>query len=145
MNRVLPDDAASGYFTRWKARERSELEEIHASFPVPILEAPLRPQEVIGVEALSALGRDVYGARDPADRLAAGRPIRLEKRGGRPRLEIDLPGASKEEVSVGLRGGDLVVRVRDAERLIALPASVAGLSVGSVRLRDGVLEVAFQP
>jgi hypothetical protein len=38
-----------------------------------------------------------------------------------------------------------VVRVRDAERLIALPASVAGLPLGTVRLRDGVLEVAFQP
>jgi arsenite-transporting ATPase len=145
VNRVLPEGAATGYFERWKERERLELEEIHASFPVPILEAPLRPREVIGVDALRELAGEVYGPRDPAERMASGRPIRLDKRGGRARLEIDLPGASKEEISVGVRGGDLVVRVRDAERLIALPASVAGLPLGTVRLRDGVLEVAFQP
>ncbi|MEN8182923.1 MAG: ArsA family ATPase [Myxococcota bacterium] len=145
VNRVLPEGAADGYFARWKERERMELNEIHASFPVPILRAPLRPTEVIGVEALAALAEEVYGRRDPCERFAVGRPIRLDKRGGRARLEIDLPGATKEEVSVGVRGQDLVVRVRDAERLIALPGSVAGRSVGSVRLRHGVLEVSFQP
>lgn len=145
VNRVLPRDAASGYFALWKERERVEFEEIRASFPVPILEAPLRPQEVIGVDALRLLGDEVYGPHDPAARLASGRPIRVEKRGGRARLEIDLPGASKEEVSVGMRGGDLVVRVRDAERLIALPASLVGLPLGTVRLRHGVLEVDFRP
>jgi arsenite-transporting ATPase len=145
VNRVLPGDAAGGYFARWKARETGELAEIRASFPLPILQAPLRPAEVIGVDALRRLGEELYGERDPAALLARGRPIRLERRAGRTRLEIDLPGASKEEVSVGLRGGDLVVRVRDTERLIALPASVAGLAVGSVRLRTGVLEVVFAP
>ena len=143
VNRVLPGDAASGYFARWKAREQSELAEIRASFPLPILLAPLRPAEVIGVDALRRLGEDLYGDRDPAQLFARGRPIRLERRASRTRLEIDLPGASKEEVSVGVRGSDLVVRVRDAERLIALPASVAGLAVSSVRLRAGVLEVVF--
>ena len=143
VNRVLPGDAASGYFARWKAREQSELAEIRASFPLPILLAPLRSAEVIGVDALRRLGEELYGDRDPAQLFARGRPIRLERRASRTRLEIDLPGASKEEVSVGVRGSDLVVRVRDAERLIALPASVAGLAVGSVRLRAGVLEVVF--
>jgi arsenite-transporting ATPase len=145
VNRLLPGDASAGYFARWKAREQGELVEIRASFPLPILIAPLRPAEVIGVDALRRLGEEVYGERDPAQLFARGRPIRLERRAGRSRLEIDLPGASKEEVAVGVRGADLVVRVRDAERLIALPASVAGLAVGSVRLRAGVLEVVFAP
>jgi arsenite-transporting ATPase len=144
VNRVLPGDACEGYFARWKERERSELSEIHASFPIPILEAPLFPAELIGESALSRLSEAVYGARDPAELMARGRPIRLEKRAGRARLEIDLPGASKEEVDVGVSGGDLAVRVRDAERLIALPASLAGLELERVRLHAGVLEVTFR-
>ena len=36
-------------------------------------------------------------------------------------------------------GDELLVRVRDAQRLIALPASVAGRPVAAVRLADGVL------
>jgi arsenite-transporting ATPase len=143
VNRLLPTDVAEGYFSRWKERERGELADIHASFPVPILTAPLRPHEVIGVEALAGLAADVYAGRDPAERFAKGRPIRLQKHAGRTRLEVELPGATKEEVEVGVRGEDLLVRVRDAERLIALPASVCGLPVGSARLRDGVLEVTF--
>jgi arsenite-transporting ATPase len=145
VNRVLPGDAASGYFARWKERERSELSEIHASFPVAILEAPLFPAELVGPEALGRLAESVYGARDPAALLSRGRPIRVEKRAGHARLEIDLPGASKEEVEVGVHGGDLVVRVRDAERWIALPDSLVGLRLSRVRLHAGVLEVGFQP
>ena len=60
-------------------------------------------------------------------------------------LEIDLPNVSPEEVDVVPVGRDLVVHVRDAQRLIALPDSVSGRAVEDVRLRDGVLEVVFAP
>ena len=65
-NRVLPPDAAHGYFARWAEREAHELGEIEASFPVPILQAPLYPHEVVGADALRRLGTAIYGERDPA-------------------------------------------------------------------------------
>jgi hypothetical protein len=43
------------------------------------------------------------------------------------------------------RGDELLVRVRDAQRRIALPASVAGRAIDSVRLAGGVLAVDFAP
>ena len=52
VNRLLPERAAQGYFARWAERERRELAEIEASFPVPIFRAALRPREPIGVDAL---------------------------------------------------------------------------------------------
>lgn len=75
--------------------------------------------------------------------LCRTRPIRLEKRAGHTQLTIELPGASKDELEMGVRGGELFVRVRDAERRIALPASVAGLPVRSARLEEGRLTVTF--
>ena len=81
--------------------------------------------------------------RDPAAIFTDSRPIRLRKRAGRTRLEVDLPGVSKEEIDVSTRGTDLIVRVRHTSRWIALPASVAGRPIVKVRLRDAVLAVEF--
>ena len=145
VNRVLPDVAAGGYFARWAQRQGEELAEIRASFPVPLLYAPLRPHEVLGAEALGALGAELYGDRDPAALFTRARPIRLRKRGQHALLEIDLPGASKEELRVTRNGERLLVRVRDAERVVTLPASLTGREITSARLEDGVLEVSFAP
>jgi arsenite-transporting ATPase len=143
VNRVLPAEAAGGWFARWAARERGELEAIEASFPIPRLLVPLEPTELRGLPALEGLAETLYARRDPAQRFTEARPIRLVKRLGRPRLEIDLPGARKEELEVRARGGELVIRLRDATRLVALPASVAGRKVARARLEDGVLAVDF--
>jgi arsenite-transporting ATPase len=144
VNRVLPAEAARGYFARWAERERRELEEIERSFPVPLFSALLRPREPIGVDALRRLASEVYGERDPAGRLARGRPIRLEKRDGRTLLEIELPHAAREDVDVTACGDDLLVGVRHAQRRISLPASLVGRPIASARLARGVLEIAFE-
>ncbi len=143
VNRVLPDAAKGGYFARWAEREEEELAEIEASFPIPRLLAPLFQRELRGVDDLRELSAALYAGRDPAEIWSRTRPIRLKKHLGRTRLEIDLPHAQKEEVSVVACGADLVVRVRDAVRLVALPASVAGRAVRGVHLQQGVLRVDF--
>ena len=112
---------------------------------MPLLLAPLQPSEVRGEAALRALADALYAERDPAARFVETRPFRFVRAGGRTRLEIDLPGARKEELEVGLRGDELFVRVRDAARRIALPASIAGRAVGRVRLEAGTLRIEFEP
>ena len=148
VNRLLPESATGGYFTRWAERERQELAQIEQLFPVPLYRAPLRKSEPIGVEALGELASEMFGERDPAELFTRSRPIRLKKRGGRTVMEIELPNVSeaelsREEVEVWAAGAELYIRYRDALRNIALPASVAGRGVESVRVRDGVLEVVF--
>jgi arsenite-transporting ATPase len=145
VNRELPDGARSGWFGRWAERERREQAAIAASFPVPILHAPLHPREVRGVESLARLSREVYGDADPARLFTRQRPVRLRKHAGSTVLEVDLPGASKEEIELRAVGGELAIRVRDAERLVALPASLAGRALAGSRFEDGVLRIRFRP
>jgi arsenite-transporting ATPase len=144
VNRLLPPEAGRGYFARWAERERAELADIERSFPVPLLRAPLHPGEVRGEAALRALSEEIYGARDPAELFVRRRPLRLAKRGGRTVLALDLPTVRADEVDVWVRGDELWIGVRDFERRIALPVSLAGLAVAETGLSDGVLEVAFE-
>jgi HSP20 family molecular chaperone IbpA len=76
--------------------------------------------------------------------IGMARKLGWAKRGRRTTLQIDLPGASKEEIDVVKAGGDLHVHVRDAQRHIALPASLEGRDIESVELRDGVLCLIFE-
>jgi len=144
VNRVLPPEAASGYFARWAERERAELEEIEQSFPVPQFRIPLHSTEPIGVEALRELALETYGDLDPAALFIRTRPIRFIKRNGATVMEIDLVHASTDELDLAVHGDQLLVRVRDARRRITLPDSVAGRSITGAKLNDGVLEVIFE-
>ncbi|MFP6655244.1 MAG: ArsA-related P-loop ATPase, partial [Myxococcota bacterium] len=143
VNREMPESVGKGYFSRWLEIERRELESIEESFPVPIKHVSLRPREVIGTQALEALSRDLFGDDDPAARFSEGRPIRFRRVGGRTRMEIALPGISKEELSVSAKGADLFLQVRDARRLIHLPDSLVGRSIEKVRFREPLLEIHF--
>jgi arsenite-transporting ATPase len=145
VNRVLPREAAGGWLAGWARHEQAQLEVLATSFPLPRFLAPLLPREPIGLEALRGLADALFGDADPARRFCASRPIRLAKRAERTVLEIDLPHATRDEVDVLACGDELLVRVRDAQRRIALPASVAGRGVAGVRLARGVLEIAFAP
>jgi len=148
INRVLPPEAKVGYFARWAEREQLELAEIEQSFPVPRFHAPLLRAEPIGAEALGALAVEVFGDRDPAQLFTRSRPIRLTKRGPRTILEIELGNAATtttpDDLEISTRGDLLYVRVRDIQRRICVPDSVAGRNIASAQLHGGVLEVAFE-
>ncbi|MGE4605884.1 MAG: TRC40/GET3/ArsA family transport-energizing ATPase [Myxococcota bacterium] len=144
VNRVLPPEATGGYFARWAKREQLELAEIEQSFPVPQFHAPLLRSEPLGAAALGALATEIFGSRDPSQFFSRSRPIQLTKRGEQTVLEIELVNADSSELEMSLRGDQLYVRVRDIQRRICVPDSVAGRRVASARINDGVLEVVFE-
>jgi arsenite-transporting ATPase len=144
VNRVLPEVAREGFFARWAAREHEEIDSLAASFGVPLLCAALRAGEPIGLDALGALAREVYGERDPAAILHRGRPLRWRRVGAAALLEIDLPGVAKEDLEVAVAGEEVHLRVRDARRVLALPGSLVGRRLASASLDRDVLTLRFQ-
>jgi HSP20 family molecular chaperone IbpA len=85
----------------------------------------------------------VYAETDPAGCLTRERPLRFARRGGRPLLEVAVPGIPKEEISIASHGRDLQVRVREADRWVTLPDSLWGATVDRIRVEAGILEVEF--
>ena len=144
-NRLLPEAVVDPWFKAWKEAHAEHLDAIEEGFaPVPILKAELASDELVGVDRLRRFADDVYGDLDPAAVLHTGRPLEVEKRGKAHILRLELPFADRDELEVGRRDDELLVRVGPHRRAIVLPDSLRRRHVVSANLRDDGLEIAFE-
>ena len=143
-NRLLPDDVTDPWFKAWKEAHAEHLEAIEHDFsPVPVLRAELAAEELLGPERLRTFGQILYGAVDPAEVLYRGRPLRVEPRDGEPVLVLELPFADRDDLDVGRKDGELLVRVGAHRRAIVLPDSLRRRAVKGATMVGDRLEVTF--
>lgn len=143
-NRLLPEAVVDPWFAEWRARHAEHLAAIEDGFaPLPILRAELAADELVGVDALRGFGAGLYGDVDPAGVLHEGEPMRVERRGSGYELLLELPFADRDDLELGRRDDELLVRVGGHRRAIVLPDSLRRRPVGAASLRDGRLRVLF--
>lgn len=143
-NRILPATLRGAYFERWGRAQAAHLKRVREGFSsMPILEAPLRDEEVMGIGLLESLSAQVYGARDPLAVFHTGRPPKVEKRGDHYVFSLDLPFASTDRITAYASGDELSVTIDNWRRNIVLPRSLTGREVKEARLRSGRLSVVF--
>ena len=145
-NRLLPDAVSDPWFEDWKQRDLDHLAAIEEGFaPVPVLRAELAPHELVGVDRLREFGTALYGDDDPSSHRADVAPMRLERTEAGDVLSVDLPFTERDELALGRREDELLVRVGPYRRSILLPDSLKRRQVVDAALRDGVLCVTFAP
>jgi arsenite-transporting ATPase len=146
VNRVLPDDVEDAYFREWRLAQGKFLKEIENYFdPVPMRRVPLFRHEVLGLERIRELARELYhGKEDPAAITRTERPYSFRKRDGIYEVRLQAPFAEKAEVGLFKKGEELVVEVGTVRRHIGLPSSMARLSPVRARLSEGILIVELQ-
>jgi len=143
-NRMLPDEITDPWFDRWRVLHAEHLASIEEGFaPLPVLTAPLAGDELVGVDALRSFAAGLYGDEDPAARRHVGEPLRVRKARGKHILDIDLPFADRDDLDLGRRGDELLVRVGPYRRAIVLPDSLRRRPVDAATLRRGRLSVTF--
>ncbi|TML37906.1 MAG: ArsA family ATPase [Actinobacteria bacterium] len=146
VNRLLPDEISDPWFKAWKELHAEHLASIERGFaPLPVLRAGLAAAELVGPGCLRRFGAEVYGELQPEARLHQGVPLRVEKRGGSHVLWLSLPFAERDELEVGRRDHELLVRVGPHRRSIVLPDFLRRRDVTGASLRDDGLEVSFAP
>ncbi len=144
VNRVLPSSVADQYFDGWrKAQQRYAVQVQNTFSPVPIFEAPLFEQEVVGLERLRELATALYRDQDPSAILYRARPQRVHKDGEAYVLSLDLPFTSKEAVSLSQRDDELYVTVGPYKRELTLPRALRGRVTSGAHIEDGVLSIRF--
>jgi arsenite-transporting ATPase len=143
-NRIIPPEVADPYFGKWKDIQAEHLITIGESFhPVPILTAKLFDREMVGIELLEGMGREVYGDLDPIAVLHQDEPMRVRKRGTSYVLSIRLPFVERADLEVFRKAEDLYIRVGTYKRNLALPQTLQRLDVQDANFVDDRLEVRF--
>lgn len=145
VNKILPVDQDSGYLNHWKEVQQRYLQEVEYSFaPLPIRRVPYYAEEVVGLEKLRIMGRDIYGDTDPTAVLYTESPMDISKlQDGTYRVKLKLPFADVNQLDLFQNGDELVIQIGDFRRVITLPTSLAGQEAGQAEMDGDWLIVPF--
>lgn len=144
VNRIIPEDVTDPYFGKWKDIQAEHLRAVHESFePVPILTARLFDREMVGLDLLEDMGREVYDERPVTDIFFHDDPIRVRRRSGGYVLTMRLPFVSREDMDIHRRGEELHIRVGSYKRSLILPQTLQRTEVRGANFVGDHLEIAF--
>jgi arsenite-transporting ATPase len=142
-NRVLPQ-ASGAYFEQWREAQARYLPMVEEQFaPVPVRTAPFFDHEMVGIDRLAELGRALFADSDPAAFLYRSRPYSVEREDGGYTLSVELPFASKEEISLSRVADELLLQVGAWRRNLVLPRLLLDAPTEGARMDDRVLKVRF--
>ncbi len=149
VNRVLParETGKSAYLRRLRSVQEEQLTAIHSSIePMPIRRLSWRSRPVVGLEALSEMGADLWAEDDPTEVFWRGKSMEVEERGDDYLLRLPLAGVEMDKVEMTKRGDQLFVRIGSFRREVVLPQALAMRAASAAELtKEGVVEVRFPP
>lgn len=144
VNKILPPEASDPFLSKWKEIQKQHLELIKESFaPLPIYKVKMFGEEMVGLDLLRKLAKNVYDSEDPTRVLYTEKTIELIKEKNISVLKIKLPFVEKDKVDLLQRDDELIVRIGSFKHSIALPSSLVGQTPTGAKIIDGILNVYF--
>ena len=110
---------------------------------LPIRRILQKPEEPIGIAALSELAADVFGPIDPLAIARSGPAIEVSGSDGWYRLSLPLPLVERGDIALSRSGADLVVTGGDVRRRIALPSVLQRCTTEGASFEAGRLIIDF--
>lgn len=145
VNKVLPEDITDSYFDRWKELQTEHLQTIKESFsPVPIKNIKLFNKELVGLQLLEQMGKDLYGNEDPTKIYYSGTPIRITREKNQYTLNLQLPFTEKRDIDLYHKGDELILKVGNQKRSIVLPIALIDKSIVEAKYVDDTLKIKFE-
>jgi len=141
VNKIFPDEITDPFFIKWKERQKANIELVREGFGgLPVHTAPLFREEMGGLDLLRRLADELYGDKNPAERLSDGSIHSWEKienadDGTKYIMHVPLGFAEKQDVDMYRSRDEITLRVGPYRRNIILPAMVHELE----------LEAKFEP
>ena len=147
VNRIFPDEVQDPFFKVWKQRQAKNIEYVHEAFgSLPVLRAPLFGEEMGGLEMLGRLADELYGDRNPAERMFDGVVHKLEQLDGGSTwmLRVPIGFARKEQLDLYRSRDEITLSVGPYRRNIVLPAELQNLTITSAKFEDKSLNIRFE-
>lgn len=144
VNRVLPAEVSDPYFARWMSIQKAHLDTVDAAFAeVPRLRLRLFDDEMVGVDRLRLMAKELYGDRDPIGGFSAHNPFTVTDQGKQVVVEMEVPFVEKSELDVFRHGAELYIQIGPYRRSLVLPDSLHRRPVTKATLDGGRLKVVF--
>ncbi|MFQ6055993.1 MAG: ArsA family ATPase [Methanosarcinales archaeon] len=145
VNKVLPEDITDSYFDRWKELQTEHLQTIKESFSsVPIKSIKLFNKELVGLQLLEQMGKNLYGNEDPTKIYYSGTPIKIIKEKNQYTLNLQLPFTEKRDIDLYHKGDELILKVGNQKRSIVLPIALVDKSIVEAKYVDDTLKIKFE-
>jgi len=142
-NRVIPA-GAGGFLDRWRETQQRYLPDVEQAFaPVPLRQVPFFQTEMVGLPLLRELGGALFGDVDPGTVFYRGRPYSVHREDGGYTLSLELPFATREEVTLSRHGDELLVQVGTWRRTLVLPRVLVDVPAVGAKMDQNTLRVKF--
>jgi arsenite-transporting ATPase len=145
VNRVLPEEAGTGYWSTWREIHLKYEEEIQESFsPLPILRIPMMESEVYGITMLKRIGAAAFADTNAAAVLYCGKVQEVRKVENGYTLELTLPFVQKDQLHLSQKGDELTVQAGPYKRKVLLPRVLLGRQIAAARFAEQKLVIRFE-
>lgn len=144
-NRVIQPANYQDAFMQDLYRNQEKLrQQIHQTFaPLPIWDVPYRSNEILGVQQLLELGKQVFGDKDPTDVYHRGPVQEIIHEGNSYILRLPLPHVEMNKVLMTKKGDEMVIEIGNFKRDITLPSVLANQEATVAKFVNKALEIHF--
>ncbi|MFA9377877.1 MAG: ArsA family ATPase [Lachnotalea sp.] len=144
VNRIYPDTAMVGYFSKWIQMQKEGLKEIAESFSeVPLFYLELQKEELRTLPMLQRVGRILF-QQNEADKVLFEKEIyQIEKKEYEVILKVYLPFAKKQELDLRQNENELIIGVKNEVRRFPMPIELMGRVISGAKFQDDYLRISF--
>lgn len=144
INRIYPQTALDGYFSKWIQMQQEGLKEIEESFSeVPKFYMELQDKELRTLPVLQQAAETLFADSKPEDILFCHEIFTFSKEGEAGQMKIYLPFADKEELDLGQNDTELLLGVKNERRSFPLPKSLQEKQITGAKFEEGYLTISF--
>jgi arsenite-transporting ATPase len=143
-NRILPDTVKDVYFQTWRASQQRNMQLMAESFgELPMLQAPLMEQEVVGLDMLDRFADRLFGDKDPVEFQRSGQVEQVREVAGGYEMLLSLPFVEKRDVNLSRYGDEVVIEIGQHRRNVILPNTLARCAITQAKMEEGILRLIF--
>ena len=144
VNRVIPVNVTDQYFQVWKEIQKKYKGMIMESFsPIPIYEAPLFENEVVGMEMLERMGTEIFRGENPVEIKYNKRTQKVTKEKDNYIFTIYMPFTGKQDLELSQKGDEIIIKVNNLKRNITVPKTLLSLAITGAKFEGDYLKIHF--
>ena len=144
VNKIYPETAMEGYFSKWIEKQQEGLREIKESFSeIPIFHFMLQKSELCGMEVLQKAAEELWKETDLTSVLFEKEIYQFRKEEDKACLKIYLPFADKKELELRQNDSEIILSVKNEQRRFPIPVEVREKEIVAAKFQGEYLVITF--